>query len=206
MNGVFMPYPVQKFARVFTEFCVVNEAFTHEEVDKILDIEDLSKFYKGRIGNDATLAKQERDSDVLWIHPEDMMHNNSEWLFQKFSQILSYVNYDHFMYDITHFDAFQYTKYNSKDKQHYNWHVDEGGNAFYNSHRRKISVSIMLSDPSEYEGGEFHCILNGKVQEPVILKPPKGDAIFFPSTIPHKVAPVTSGIRRSLVVWVLGPR
>ena len=201
-----MPYPVQKFSRVFSEFCVVNETFTHEEIDKILDIEDLSRFNKGRVGTDASLSKKERNSDIFWIVPENIMSDNSEWLFQKFSNIVSYVNYDHFMYDITHFDAFQYTKYSSKDKQHYDWHVDEGGNTFYSSVRRKMSASIMLSDPDEYEGGEFHCILNGKVQEPVVLKPKKGDAIFFPSNIPHKVAPVTSGVRRSLVVWVLGPR
>jgi PKHD-type hydroxylase len=191
-------FPVQKYVKQFSQFCIVNGAFSSEEVDKILDIEDLEQFQKGRIANNK-LSEKARDSDVMWITPQT---NGAEWLFHKFSHLVSMVNYDHFMSDISHFDAFQYTKYNSKG-QHYNWHLDSGGT--YNNFERKISASIMLTDPNDYEGGEFYAVINGQVDDPVIVKPEKGDVIFFSSWTPHKVAPVTSGVRKSLVVWVMGP-
>lgn len=192
-------FPVQKYVKTFSQFCIVNGAFSSEEVDKILDIEDLQQFEKGRISNNKVISEM-RDSDVMWITPQ---MSGAEWLFHKFSNLTSMVNYDHFMLDISHFDAFQYTKYNSKNKQHYTWHIDSGG-LYSNNSERRISASIMLTDPNDYEGGEFHAIVNGQVDNPVVVKPERGDVIFFSSWTPHKVAPVTSGIRKSLVVWVLG--
>jgi PKHD-type hydroxylase len=57
-----------------------------------------------------------------------------------------------------------------------------------------------LTPPDEYEGGEL------------MLKPaqytvpqPQGALVIFPAWIPHEVKPVTAGIRRSLVTWVIGP-
>ncbi len=197
-----MPYPVQRYIRILSRFCVASKAFSQEEVEKILDLEDLQKFQKGSVGygGDATGAvdKNARDSDVMWI----MHDQHSDWLYQKFSQIVSAVNYDHFMYDIDGFENFQYTVYRSKDKQHYDWHIDSGN--FYQTHERKISASLILTDPSKYEGGELECVINGRVNEPVVLKPQIGDIVFFDSRMPHRVAPVTSGIRKSLVCWVMG--
>lgn len=63
---------------------------------------------------------------------------------------------------------------------------------------RKISIVVMLSDPSEYDGGDL--IVGQKV-----ASKEKGTIhMFFPMTN-HEVKPVTRGIRRTLVAWVLGP-
>lgn len=197
-----MAYPVKKFHKEFPQYCVVNEAFTLEEVDKIIDLEDLNRFQKGAVGRGedkkGEVHKSTRDSDIMWIHPDP----NSEWLFQKFSLMTSFVNYDFFMLDISHFDAFQYSLYSAKDQQHYDWHLDTG--PIYEAYVRKISATILLSDPDEYEGGEFECVVQGQVHNPVSLKPKKGEAIFFSSSYPHRVKPVTAGVRKSLVCWVLG--
>lgn len=75
-----------------------------------------------------------------------------------------------------------------------------------NNYERKISASIMLTDPKKYEGGEFELITNGNIEEPFVVKPNKGDVIFFASWMPHRVRPVTSGVRKSLVCWVMGER
>jgi PKHD-type hydroxylase len=56
-----------------------------------------------------------------------------------------------------------------------------------------------------YEGGYFQ-INVGKESEPLFIQAKKGRAIFFPSFMIHRVTPVTLGTRRSLVVWVLGPK
>jgi PKHD-type hydroxylase len=196
-----MPFPVQKYVRTLNRFCIANKAFTPEDVEKIKDLEDLQKFRKGAVGQvegGGRVNKKTRDSDIMWIEPS----RESEWLFQKFSHLVSMVNYDHFMYDIEGFDNFQYTRYNSKDKQHYNWHVDAGNAS--STFERKISASVILTDPKEYDGGEFEIIIHGNIEEPTITKPELGDVVFFDSRMPHRVRPVTSGIRKSLVCWVMG--
>lgn len=196
-----MPYPVQRYARVLNRFCVATKAFTKDEIEKILDLEDLQKFQKGAVGAGAgkgQVNKKTRDSEVMWI----MHDQTSDWLYQKFSSLVSAVNYDHFMYDVDGFENFQYTVYKSKDKQHYDWHVDASN--LSTPFERKISATIVLTDPSKYEGGEFECVLNGRVDEPFLAKPELGDVLFFDSKMPHRVRPVTSGIRKSLVAWVMG--
>jgi PKHD-type hydroxylase len=196
-----MPYPVQRYIRQLNRFCVATQAFSPDEVQKIIALEDLQKFQKGAVGGGGAggkVAKKTRDSDVMWI----MHEQNSDWLFAKFAQLTSMVNYDHFMYDIDGFENFQYTVYKSKDKQHYDWHVDAGNTS--SPYERKISATIVLTPPNKHEGGEFEIILDGQVQTPQVLKPEAGDVIFFDSRMPHRVLPVTSGIRKSLVCWVMG--
>jgi PKHD-type hydroxylase len=106
------------------------------------------------------------------------------------------------MYDIDGFESFQYTVYKSKDKQHYDWHVDAGN--LSTPYERKISATIVLTPPEKYEGGEFEIVMDGQVASPQLLKPEAGDVIFFDSRMPHRVRPVTSGVRKSLVAWVMG--
>lgn len=110
-----MAFKLQKYNRRLNYYCVVNNAFTAEECDRIIDLEDLQKFQQGRVGSTAenkqgSLNKKSRDSDIMWIH----QNKDSDWLFQKFGSIVTAVNYDHFMYNIDGFDAFQYTVYKAR--------------------------------------------------------------------------------------------
>ena len=68
---------------------------------------------------------------------------------------------------------------------------------------RKISLSVQLTDPGEYEGGQLQLYTKKNVQT---LPKTKGSAIFFPSFLLHQVTPVTKGKRMSLVAWVTGPQ
>ena len=85
------------------------------------------------------------------------------------------------------------------------WHYD------FNSDGdtiRKLSVVIALSDPSEYEGGNF-LLSNANVVKPskdltVSELKPKGSFVIFPSFLWHKVMPVTKGVRYSAVTWLRG--
>ena len=65
---------------------------------------------------------------------------------------------------------------------------------------------MLLTGPDEYEGGELEIINNGNLEEKISFKPNKGDVVFFASWMPHRVVPVTSGLRKSLVAWVMGER
>jgi PKHD-type hydroxylase len=62
----------------------------------------------------------------------------------------------------------------------------------------------VLSDNYEYEGGEFQ-IINAEQSEASTVEQKKGRLIVFPSWMVHKVKPVTRGVRKSIVVWVVGP-
>lgn len=196
-----MPYPVQRYNRTLNRFCIATKAFTDDEVDKIIDLEDLQKYQKGAVGSvdaGSKVSKKTRDSDVQWI-----MHDpQSDWLYRKFSMITSQINYDHFMFDIDGFESFQYTKYSAKEKQHYDWHIDSGNTSA--PFERKISATIMLTEPKKYTGGEFQVVLDGQVEKPQTMKLERGDIVFFASYFPHRVCPITEGIRRSLVCWVMG--
>lgn len=103
------------------------------------------------------------------------------------------------LYDIAGYENIQFAEYGPE--QHYNWHVD----VFPMSHKdfdRKVSVICLLSDPSEFEGGEFEVKLYQEYKAP--LK--KGSVIAFPSILEHRVTPVISGLRRSATVWLNGPK
>lgn len=103
------------------------------------------------------------------------------------------------MFDIDSNEDVQFAEYGPN--QHYNWHVDtfplaEGGID------RKISVVCLLTDPSEFEGGDLEIKLYSEFKAPLT----KGMVIAFPSFLQHRVTPVISGLRRTAVVWMTGPR
>ena len=81
---------------------------------------------------------------------------------------------------------------------------DMPDNPFMHGHVRKISMSIILND--NFEGGAFEFASYGKEKcniTPIEAK--AGDIIFFCSGMEHRVAPVTKGVRYSLVNWFVGP-
>lgn len=195
-----MAYPFRKYGVELSCFAVWENGFTPEEVDQIIDLEKLQTFEKGRIGqnNNDPAPTEVRDSEVSWIHQDQ----HSEWLFDRLAGITARVNYDHFLYNIDGIEAFQYTKY--EPGGHYTWHWDR--HLGYENWERKISLTVCLSDPEEYEGGELEIVHTGDITKPVSLKPKKGDIVYFSSYMPHRVVPITSGTRRSLVGWIMGKR
>ena len=134
---------------------------------------------------------------ISWI-PFDKMPE----MYKQVENQLSIINLNHFGFDgVTLTEQAQFTEYPKKG--FYDWHMDL--NAFGASGEnpiRKISMTCLLSDPSEFTGGELMFSDAGQ-QKPLDLK--QGQAIFFASFLRHKVAPVKKGIRRSMVMWFGGP-
>lgn len=95
----------------------------------------------------------------------------------------------------------QFTQYDASVAGHYGWHTDSTLHAWSDSVDRKLSMSIQLSAPDEYEGGVFEFFKGGAV--PGFQA--KGTAIVFPSFLLHRVTPVTRGSRCALVAWLEGP-
>ena len=82
----------------------------------------------------------------------------------------------------------------------YEWHMDNDVAGKHQPPVRKISMTLLLSDPSTFEGGELEIMSKGKTAK---LK--QGQAMFFASWLQHRVTPVIKGERKSLVMWFGGP-
>ena len=81
----------------------------------------------------------------------------------------------------------------------YGWHVDEALFASTPPMRSDLSCTVFLSAPEDYDGGEL-TIQIGSEQLSYKLQP--GDALLYPSTTIHQVAPVTRGVRLAAITWL----
>jgi len=93
-----------------------------------------------------------------------------------------------------------YNTYQSKDKDYYNWHYDESKSATIDV---KLTLLINLST-EPYEGGEFQTYIHSEESHTDFDKP--GSAIMFKSQFNHRVLPVISGTRKSLTMFINGPK
>jgi predicted 2-oxoglutarate/Fe(II)-dependent dioxygenase YbiX len=114
------------------------------------------------------------------------------------NSIYPYVEYHQDVFDVSLYKKLeiQHVTYNIGD--HYITHQDIEIANHTASSRRKISMVLMLSDRSEYEGGNL--VIENKAV-PLGL----GDLVMFSPAQFHRVDKVTSGVRKCLVMWALGP-
>ncbi len=107
-------------------------------------------------------------------------------------------------FDLTRIGDCQFAVYNSDTSDFYDWHVDYL--ATCEVQNRKVTMVVQLSDPKDYDGGDLEFkFLNEHLKEGSEVLKQRGTVITFPSFIPHRVTPVTKGIRKSLVFWMEGP-
>ena len=81
----------------------------------------------------------------------------------------------------------------------YGTHVDNALMGHQRQHRSDLSLTLFLSNPTEYEGGEL-VIQHPEAEQ--AFKLDAGSAILYPSTTLHRVDPVTAGVRLVAVVWI----
>jgi len=170
-----------------------TSAFTPSEIIKIREMGDKLPKLKGEVGGEESTVSDYRVSDISWIGE----NFETQWLYNKITEYAKTANKEMWNFDIWGYhDQLQYTTYYG-DGGHYDWHADLGPGIS----NRKLSVVLQLSDPGEYEGGELQMNVGS-----TILTVPKelGLICFFPSFLLHRVTPLTSGVRKSLVTWLCG--
>jgi PKHD-type hydroxylase len=166
-----------------------NNAFSKEECQTITNIAKDKGLIKGKIIGESEI----RDSKVSWLYPDDDM----DWVFRRVTDITLNLNERFFKFDLFGLnEGFQFTNYKAPSGK-YGKHVDRG----INMPVRKLSISIQLTNPEEYEGGELK-LCDG--EEETIMDKTQGTLIIFPSYVLHEVMPVTKGERNSLVTWITG--
>lgn len=127
------------------------------------------------------------------------LNDETRWLYEKMTEAARFINARFFQYDLTGFhENFYFLSYEAPG-EHFNWHVDIGG---LTPAPRKLSLTLQLSDPSEYEGGDFDVLVATDHQR---AEKARGLITAFPSYKIHRVTPVTAGRRRALTMFLVGP-
>lgn len=197
--SIYMLSPSPPIAIPEIPFATWEGGFSDDDIKKIIEICNKATLDKATVGEDATINEEIRVTKIGWIK----LSPETEFIYSMLGDIGNKLNGQFFDFDIWGFvEDLQYTVYEGTDDSHYTWHLDRGiGNTA--SPPRKLSLVLQLSDPSEYEGGDLE-IMSGV--DPTQVKKEKGLVTAFPSFMLHRVTPVTKGIRRTLVVWLSGPR
>lgn len=194
------PHRIRSINQPYT---IWHNCFTVNELNEIVDSHDAVGVYPSQVSSGSITDHATRKSSSNF-HGRT---NQNGWIFDRLIHMLEVTNDMFFHYDLIGFEKYQYTVYNSTD--YYDYHVD----TIFGDHdinrethlTRKLSLSILLNHTDEFEGGNFE-LCYGRIDEALSFKLERGTAIFFPSYMLHRVAPITKGIRKSLVVWALGPK
>ena len=180
----------------------------------INDSELRSKFEDAMLFCDQDSTREPMEDNSIRSGKTAFLPINEE-LVQLFVTIIGDYNNKHsgWNFDLEFIESIQLTHYHEGD--HYDWHIDsfknpsktDDQNHLNKLYNRKVSATIWLNDPDEYEGGEFDLETLGPIAETRFetMKMPKGTIVVFPSYMWHRVRPVTSGVRKSLVLWIQGP-
>jgi PKHD-type hydroxylase len=170
-----------------------ENGFNDDEIEGIHKLADDYEYREGEIFSG--VVDKYRRSKVKWLKYND----KSEWLYKKVFNLANIANDKCFNFQIHYAeDAFQYTLYEAENAGKYDWHLDIGTGT---SSLRKLSAVVLLTDPSEFEGGELEVFIS-KSPRKVPLK--KGSIVFFPSFFLHRVTELTKGTRQTLVLWIGG--
>ena len=175
-----------------------------------------SQMQDSRLHGDS-LNKDKRNSQNAWIPTQ-------HWVGGFMWHYIMRANRENFLYDLRNIDgeSMQYTRYG--EGMFYDWHNDSGlathykpvsvGNRtegrqqdFVNENLelvRKLSFALQLSSPDDYEGGNV--VLLDEAGEKYIVPRQRGTMVLFDSRTQHRVNKVKSGVRKSIVGWVVGPR
>ena len=193
-----------------------------DEVVKIVERELVEDFDKDIKSSPVNLLVGEgfdkvRNAKHSWVA-------SSHWMGGFLWHYIERANRENFLYDLKGLDSehIQYTVYD--EGEYYDWHNDGGlttlykpqfignstdgvGDDFVNQNKelvRKLSFSLQLSNPEDYEGGELELV--NETGESYVAPKTQGCLVLFDSRTRHRVRTVTKGTRKSLVGWVLGPR
>jgi PKHD-type hydroxylase len=179
----FQPDNIQNWA-------YIDNLFTPEECAQIITIGN-SKLEEATIF-DKEIDKNIRESQVAWLYSNDI-----EFAFRRVTDGILNLNSQFFNFDLFGMaEGFQFTRYDAPSG-FYGMHIDK----VLNGTVRKLSLTIQLSLPEDYEGGELALQFD---KEADLMPKELGKMIVFPSYVLHEVRPVTKGTRYSLVAWITG--
>ena len=177
-------------------FAWADNIFTQQECEKIIKLATKRKLIQSKVGFGEPEVKPNTDvriSKIRWISPT----KEFEWVFRKITDVATHLNNKFFKFDLFGaIEGLQFTSYKAPGGK-YGRHVDRSLGGVV----RKLSLTVQLSDPATYEGGDL-CFYTS--DEPLLAPKKQGACVVFPSFVQQEVREMTRGQRYSLVVWVTG--
>jgi len=168
-----------------------EEIIKAEECNAIINEFKDSDYTEGKVKNGSQDA---RCASIHWVDPRNLLN-------RAIQSFMLEANNKLFNYAMETSEILQFGKYGVGGK--YDWHQD--ASMANEEKHRKLSTTVQLSNPEDYEGGDFQFFSGA--QEPEDLKIRKqGSVVVFDSRDWHRLTPVTKGIRYSLVLWSSGRR
>ena len=185
--------PIWKSYIVETTESIFSPKQCQMVIDKGMSLKkEEAKVGMGKLEGGLDIKK--RITSISWIPFKDMPE-----MYKDIESTMLKANNNHFGFEGMQLtEPAQFTHY--LEGGFYDWHMDNDVQGKHQQPVRKISMTLLLSDPSTFEGGELEIMSKGKTAK---LK--QGQAIFFASWLQHRVKPVTQGERKSLVMWFGGP-
>ena len=169
-----------------------------QTVDWILSIEN-NGFRSGKIGQG---DDQREDLDYRSVNAASINVYEQPKLVGMIRHFVDVLNCSHYCYDVSGINQIDVLHYTPGGR--YNLHQDDA--PFPERVKRKFSVIVQLTDPSEYTGGDLWIpmIDHKATDEQLTMRRGKGTVIIFPSWLEHQISPIESGERRSIVAWATG--
>jgi len=169
---------------------------TPEQCRMVIDCGRRQSPEKAQVGLNAPgsgVDTEKRVTTISWIPFDELPQ-----LYQTLDTFIQKANLNHFGFDdIRITEPAQFTEY--PEGGFYDWHMDTDVIGLHEPPVRKISMTLLLNHPSEFEGGDLEILSPGKFK-----KLEQGKAICFASFLNHRVNTVKRGVRQSLVVWFGG--
>lgn len=191
---------------------ITNPFIFRENIFSEKEIELINKDFEERQLQDGLTQGFENEEELFKIRKSKVCFINktpiNSWMFQKFNMAINEINEYYYNFDLNGYENIQYTRYDSDVNGMYEWHMDTslGKAPEQNNQTRKLSVIMLLNEPGkDFAGGDFELNI-GSHSNPLKIDMKKGRIIAFPSFLIHRVKPVLAGVRKSLVIWVQGPK
>jgi PKHD-type hydroxylase len=172
------------------------DAFSSADCDRIVSLAAEGGLRAGGLVGQVANSNIRR-AEIAWIDEVA----GAEWVMDRLIRLAAEANREGFGFDLSDFaESPQVAHYGAETQGHFAWHSDIGDGPV--ARRRKLTIVVQLSDPSDYEGGSLEIMPDANALPALRAK---GAAVAFPSFALHRVTPVTKGRRHSLTVWAHGP-
>lgn len=179
-----------------TPFLSLVDAMTPQDCDRLTALVQAHQMKDAGLVR-GTTAHQIRRADIAWL--DDLPQ--AAWVMDGLIGHVARANRDGFGFDLTEFgESPQVARYDSAREGHFDWHSDIGAGTW--AAKRKLTIVVQLSDPTDYEGGALELRPDSNI---ATAPRGRGIATVFPSFVLHRVTPVTRGTRWSLTLWAHGP-
>jgi hypothetical protein len=180
---------------------VIRNVFSKDECLKIIN--------SGHEFVPSTIYRHKDNSDIKQSNFQDKLNLNdrnslsktlfvnqeTQWIYDRIAKLVIKANKAFYNFIIDGILQMEVLKY--EQNGFFGPHSDLGNQEVSG---RKLTIVAMLSDSSEYEGGNLKFLF--EKEQPQLLQ---GSVVIFPSYAFHVVEPVTNGNRYTLVTWVEGP-